>query len=176
MEVPWVVIGEISGPQGRRGEIRVYPHTEFPERFHAMNSVRIFQRDKETLVGCYGVESSRNHRKGIVLKLEGVDDIQAAEQLQGLLIQVRPSELKPLPEGRHYIFELIGLDVVTTEGDHLGTIEDVLQTGANDVYLVTPLDRKRTEPILIPVIEDVVLDVNVSKGHVLIQLMKGLLD
>ncbi len=176
MDVKWIVIGEVGKTHGLRGDIRIRPQTEFPERFLSMETLMLFARDGNTLVGTFEVETMRFHKQSLVAKLVGIDSINDAEPLKGLLVQVAPDELVPLPEGRHYIFQLIGLDVVTTEGEHLGTVDDVLQTGANDVYSVRPTDPDRREPILIPVIADVVLDIDLDKGVITIQLMKGLLD
>lgn len=176
MDVKWIVIGEVGRTQGLRGELRLRPQTEFPERFAAMESLLLFDRDGHTLHGEYAVEAVRFQQDSVIVKLAGIDSINEAERLKGLLVQVQPEDLVPLPEGRHYIFELIGLKVITTEGQYLGTVEDVLQTGANDVYSVRPADPKRRQPILIPVIEDVVQDIDVEQGVITIQLMKGLLD
>lgn len=139
--IKWILIGEIVGWQGNRGgELKVIPHTEFPERFGEMESIRLFkQHGEEPPHGVFRLEGCRSHKGTLILKLEGVDDISGAEQLRGMLIKISTDELTPLPPGRHYIFQLIGLECVTTLGQRLGTITDVLQTGANDVYVVKPI-------------------------------------
>ena len=94
-----------------------------------------------------------------------------------MFIKVGRDEVVPLPEGSYYIFELVGLECVTTTGVSLGRITDVLQTGANDVYVVKPNPGVTTmSEILIPAIDEVVLDISLEKGQVLIELMDGLLD
>ena len=173
----WIVIGEIVGTQGNRGEIKVVPHTEFPDRFFKMESVRLFQENKDTPYGVFPLEGGRYHKETLILKLEGVDSISEAEELRGMLLKVNEDELMPLPPGRHYIFQLIGLEWITTTGQKLGTITDVLQTGANDVYVVRPNPGvTELREVLIPVIPHVALDINPAEGVVLVELLDGLLD
>ncbi|NLJ80618.1 MAG: 16S rRNA processing protein RimM [Firmicutes bacterium] len=171
----WIVIGEIVGTQGNRGEIKVQVHTEFPERFSEMDSVRLFHQEQFFQV--FKVENSRNQKGFSILKLAGVDRIDEAEKLRGMLIKVGLDEVMPLPPGRHYIFELIGLECITTSGQNLGVISDVLQTGANDVYVVDPHPGVTAlKEILIPVIDEVVLEISPAQGRVVVKLLDGLLD
>ncbi|HHX01829.1 MAG TPA: 16S rRNA processing protein RimM [Firmicutes bacterium] len=177
MKTKWILIGEIVATQGSKGEVRVIPHTEFPERFLDMDHVLLFRESDPEPYGRVPVESSRFHKRFVLLKLEGVDTIEQAQALKGMLIKVDYRDVVPLPPGRHYIFELIGLKVVTDDGLELGVIDDVIQTGANDVYVVNPnpgLTKQRQ--ILIPVVESVVLDVNLEDQVVLVNLLDGLLD
>lgn len=174
----WVLIGEIVATQGNKGEVRVLAHTEFPERFSTMTEVLLFRRNNNLEPDfTFIVENSRFHKGFVILKLETVDNIDQALALKGLEIKVDRNDVVPLPSGRNYIFELIGLQVVTTEGLVLGEISDVLQTGANDVYIVKPqsgvTDNKE---ILIPVIAEVVVDINLETGSVLVDLPDGLLE
>lgn len=174
---PWIVIGEVVGTQGNRGEIKVIPHTEFPERFAQMASVRLFSEHQENPYEVFQLESSRFHKDALILKLEGVNSISEATQLRGMLIKVNEEELMPLPAGRFYIHQLVGLNCLSTDGQNLGTIVDVLQTGANDVYVVKPNPGiTRLKEILIPVIPDVVIEIDPEQSRVLVDLLDGLLD
>lgn len=176
-DVKWIVVGEILAPQGNRGEVKVIPHTEFPERFFEMESVRLFEQGSEDTYGVFVLEGCREHKGALILKLEKVDTISQAEQLRQMLIKVSVDELMPLPPGRHYIFQLIGLECQTTAGVKLGVITDVLQTGANDVYVIRPYPGlTKLKEILIPVIPQVVLDIRPEEGLVLVELLDGLLD
>ncbi|HBN96208.1 MAG TPA: 16S rRNA processing protein RimM [Firmicutes bacterium] len=176
-ETSWIVIGEIVSTQGNRGEVKIIPHTEFPERFFTMESVRLFEEDSQEPYGVFGLEGSRAHKEAVILKLEGIDTISEAEQLRKMLIKVSVDELMPLPPGRHYIFQIIGLECKTTSGEKLGVITDVLQTGANDVYVIRPYPGvTKLKEILIPVIPQVVLKINLDDGYVLVELLEGLLD
>jgi len=176
-ENKWIVVGEIVATQGKRGEVKIVPHTEFPERFFEMDSVRLFEDDSPEPCGSFAIEGARVHKEAIILKLQGVDSISDAERLRKMLIKVSVDELMPLPPGRYYIFQLIGLECRTTSGDKLGVITDVLQTGANDVYVIRPYAGvTKLKEILIPVIPQVVLEIEPDKGYVLVELLEGLLD
>lgn len=175
--IKWILIGEIVGRQGNRGEVKVIPHTEFPERFGEMEAIRLFKQDDEEPFGLFRLEGCRSHKGALILKLEGVDDISGAEQLRDMLIKVSIAELTPLPPDRHYIFQLIGLECITPSGQKLGRISDVLQTGANDVYVVKPCPGvTRQREILIPVISEVVLQIDLENKRVVVKLLEGLLD
>lgn len=173
----WVVVGEITAAWGNRGEVKVIPHTEFPERFLAMDSVRLFRANGEEPFGVFALEGCRTHKEALMLKLQNVDTISQAEQLKDMLIKVSVDELMPLPPGRHYIFQLIGLECKTTSGLNLGVITEVMQTGANDVYVLRPYPGvTKLKEILIPVIPQVVMDIRPEEGFVLVKLLDGLLD
>lgn len=173
----WVVIGEIVATWGNRGEVKVIPHTEFPERFSKMEKVRLFKADTEDPLVEYALEDWRLHKEAIVLKLKSIDTISEAEELRKTLIKVSVDELMPLPPGRHYIFEIVGLECQTTLGVKLGVITDVLQTGANDVYVIRPYPGVTAlKEILIPVIPQVVLEIKPEEGLVVVELLEGLLD
>jgi len=176
-QTKFVTIGQIVAVQGNRGEVKVIPETEFPERFFQMDSVKLFEKKGEQPIKIISLEECRIHKGAIILKLNGVDSISHAEMLRGMLIKVGHDELMPLPEGRFYIFQIIGLEAITTTGLKLGVITDVLQTGANDVYVVRPYDGiTRLKEILIPVIPQVVSEIKPEEGFVIIELMDGLLD
>lgn len=173
----WIPVGEVVCPWGNRGEIKIIPHTEFPERFQQMEAVRLFIKGADEPVGLFSLESCREHKDGILLKLKDVDTIDQAEKLRGMLIQVSVDELMPLPPGRYYIFQIIGLECQTDSGQKLGVITDVLPTGANDVYVLRPYPGvSRQKEVLIPAIPQVVKDIRPEEGLVIIELMDGLLE
>ncbi len=178
MEIDWILVGEVTSTQGTRGEVRVWPHTEFPERFLTMEEVCLFREDSRQPQRRLPVEGCRFHKNFIVLKLAGIDTMNQALELKQLLIKIHRNDLVPLPSGRHYIFDLIGMDVITTEHVHLGKIVDVLQqSGVNDVYVIKPSSSITTHnQILIPVIEDVVLEVDEKQRKILVNLLDGLLE
>lgn len=177
MDLQWILVGEVVATQGNKGEVRVVPHTEFPERFSNMETVRLFRKGTSEPEQICVLEGARLHREFVILKLRSIDSIDQAEALRGMEIKVTQDELVELPAGRYYIFRLIGLEVVTTEGQKLGKVTDVLETGANDVYVVKPYkgvtDQKE---ILIPVIESVVKEIAPEKGTIVISLMEGLVE
>jgi 16S rRNA processing protein RimM len=161
----FLIVGRILAPWGLKGEVKVEVITDFPERFAPHNFVYLNASPFE-------IESCRPHKQFLVLKLTTIDSIEAAEKLRGCDLTIPRVELPELPEGQYYTFQLIGLDVVTTEGELLGHIKDIIATASNDVYIV---ESKRGE-ILIPAIEDVVKSIDLKKGTITIEAIEGLLD
>lgn len=160
----FLIVGRVVAPWGRRGEVKVEVVSDFPDRFAAGQTVYV---DSEPL----RIEDSRFHRQHVLLKFAGIDSIEEAQKLrqQGLTIPL--SQARELLPDEFYIFQLVGLDVLTADGQALGRIIDVMATGSNDVYVVA---GERGE-ILIPAIEDVVLSIDLDKGRVLVEPIEGLL-
>ena len=166
MEKPrYLIIGRVLKPWGVRGELKIEILTEFPERFASLRQVFIGDDAK-----LYPVEHARLHGKSVLLKFKGIDLPEDAEMLRDQLVQVALEDAVKLPEGKLYLYQLIGLRVLTTGGDVLGEITDVLDTGANDVYVV----QDGTHEILIPAIEDVVKRIDLERREVIIKMMEGL--
>lgn len=162
----YLVIGKIIAPWGVRGEVKVAIETDFPERFGRLK--RVYLGEPAT---SFVLKGSRLHKGHALLKLDGCDDRNAAEKLRGQLVQIPIEEAMPLGEDEYYVYQIVDLDVWTTEGEHLGRISEVLSTGANDVYVV---QGERGE-ILIPAVEDVVLEIDLTGGRLTVKLMEGLI-
>ncbi len=165
-EPRYLVVGRIVAPWGVRGEVKVALETDFPERFKRLK--RVYLGEKVT---SFVLEGSRLHQGNALLKLEGCDDRDAAEKLRGQLVQIPIEEAMPLGEDEYYVYQIVGLDVWTTEGEHLGRVSEVLFTAANDVYVV----QGEKGEILIPAIEDVVLEVDLAGGRLTVELIEGLI-
>lgn len=165
LEVWNILVGEVVAPHGIAGEIKVFPCTEHPERFNAGSFVCLQEVTGERRIET--IQASRCLDRHVLVKLMGCTDRAGAERLRKALFFVREDMLTPLPEGRYYVKDLIGLEVVTTEGESLGAIEDVLETAANDVY-VTPGG-------LIPASKEVVQTIDLKTRKVTIQVLPGLL-
>ncbi|MBM3156698.1 MAG: 16S rRNA processing protein RimM [Chloroflexi bacterium] len=161
----FLIVGRILAPWGIKGEVKVEVITDFPELFAPCNLVYLDSRPFE-------IESCRPHKQFLVLKLASVDSIEAAEKLRECDLTIPRSGLPELPEGQYYTFQLIGLDVVTTGGERLGHIADIMTTAGNDVYIV----EGKCGEILIPAIEDVVKSIDLKKGTIVIEAIEGLLD
>jgi 16S rRNA processing protein RimM len=161
-----VVIGEIVAPFGHRGEVKVYPHTDVPERLVRMKEVALVGPDGAERR--YPIVRSRLHKNVAIMQLEGVADMNAAEALRGFKAVVAREERAPLPKDTFYMDDLAGLQVRTEEGRILGEIVQVLKTPANDVYDLGNL--------LIPAIKDVVVRVDLEAGTMTIRPIPGLLD
>lgn len=169
-ELRYLAIGQVVRAHGVRGEISVVVLTDFPERFETTEWVYL---GNEFEAEPYRLKKYRWHNKHILLTLDGVSDRTRAEQLKEQLVQVPIEEAIALPEGSYYLYQLIGLQVVTTEGKTLGTIADILETKANDVYVVTTEDSE--QELLLPGIPEVIKSVDIEKGQVTVELIEGLI-
>ena len=162
-----VLIGVVVGAQGLAGEVKVVPESDFPERFAQLQTVFVEQGDQGQLMTVTGSRWDASKRR-VILKLQGVDDRAAAERLRGAQLCLNVAELVPLAEGQYYQFELLGLEVVTTTGQSLGPLREILRTGANDIYV--------TDRALIPAIDSVVKQIDLPRGRIVIEPIAGLLD
>ncbi len=160
----FLIVGHILSPWGIRGEVKVEVVTDFPERFAPHKVVYLNTRQLE-------IESCRPHKQHLVVKLAAIDSVEEAEKLRGQDLTIPRTELYPLPEGKYYAFQLIGLNVVTTEGKKVGKVIDIMTTPGNDVYIV----KGKKGEILIPAIEDVVKSIDLKKGRIVIEAIEGLL-
>jgi 16S rRNA processing protein RimM len=161
----FLIVGHVFAPWGIRGEIKVQVVTDFPDRFAPGKLVYLDGQPLE-------IESSRPHKRHALIKLAAIDSVQDAEKLRGRDLTIPRSELRPLPEGEYYVFQLMGLRVLTTEGGYLGKIADIMATGSNDVYIV----QGERGDILIPAIDDVVKSIDIDRGEVVIEPIEGLLS
>ena len=171
-EPRFLAIGQVVGVHGLRGELKVEILTQDPQRFGQLERVFIGLEGQEPVP--WSMEAYRLHRGRALLKLAQCNDRNTAETLRGYLIQVPFEEAIPLEEDEYYEHQILDLDVWTAAGEHLGQIEDIIYTGANEVYVVRPVDPVRRE-ILIPAIEDVVLEVDLEAGRLVVELPAGLL-
>ena len=173
IEPHFLILGEILRPHGIRGELRLKVQTDYPERMiNELESVYIGKDPEEDDAQEYTIQSARFHQDYILLQLNEIQDRNTAELLRGLFVMVELENAVPLEEDEFYLFELIGLTVKSTKGEELGTIQDVMETGANDVYIVK--GRKYGE-LLIPVHDETLVDVDVESGIVTINLPYGIL-
>jgi len=165
-------IGEIVNTHATRGEVKVYPTTDDPSRFKLLDKITLKNTLSEKEAGIEGV---RFHKQMVILKLRGVDDRTAAEKLRNHSIYI-PDELAlPLGENEYYARDLYGMSVLTENGEVLGELFDILFTGANDVYVIKPLDPKYGKEILIPAIEKCILDVQIERKTMTVRLLEGLI-
>jgi len=163
-------VGIITKPQGIRGELRVLPTTDDPSRFELLVGEEILLRI-DGVEKPYKLQQARPHKGFVLVKLDGINDRNMAETLVRGTILI-PDELAlPLDEGQYYVRDLIGLAVQTENGEHIGTIGKILNTPANDVYVI---DVAEGDSFMIPAIKQVVLDVSIPNGTMTIHLMDGL--
>ncbi|MDX1615451.1 MAG: ribosome maturation factor RimM [Candidatus Promineifilaceae bacterium] len=167
-EDAFLVIGRIVKPHGVRGEVSVEVLTDTPERYTWLERVFVGRADPTPVV----VEGVRFHQSRVLLKLAGYDSREAVADLRSAWLQVPVSEGIPLEEGEYYLYQAIGLEVVTTGGERLGRVKQILETGANNVFVIDGEGRE----ILLPDIDTVVKDIDFAAGRMTVELMSGLLD
>ena len=157
-------VGKIVNTFGIKGEVKVALYTENINNFKKGNKIYVNNKEMQ-------IEKSRLQKNMLILKLKGVDNMTDAEDLRDSIITVERNK-KELPSGTYYIADLIGLDVYTDEGNLLGKIIDIYNTGANDIYTVKTLKGKE---VLLPAIKDVIKQVDLQNEKIIVHVLKGLL-
>ena len=161
-------VGVISSTHGIRGEVKVFPTTDDPARFKKLKIVLLHTGKELTELE---VQSVKFFKQFVILKFRGTDNINDIEIYKGKSLLVPREDAVELEENEYYIADLIGMEVVTDEGE-FGILRDVMETGANEVYII---DSKEHGEVLIPAIRDCILDVDVENRRMKIRLMDGLI-
>jgi 16S rRNA processing protein RimM len=169
----WFNVGRIVNTHGIKGEVRVISTTDFEEvRFAPGSRLAVFKKEdkKPTWVT---VESARRHKNFMLLTFEGMHNINLVEQFKEGMLKVTKDQLEEdeLEEHEYYYFEIKDCEVFSEEGESLGVITDILETGANDVWEVKDSKGKKH---YIPYIEDVVKEIDVEEKKIIIHVMEGL--
>ena len=167
-EPVFVLIGKFRRPHGIRGEIRMTVLTDFPELISPGQVIYAGER-----YSSYTVREIRWHGGDMLVSLKELPDRTAVEIFRNVMVYMKSEDMPELPEGDYFIHQLVGMEVITDQGEKLGTLKEILITGANDVYLVESPEGKE---LMIPAIEDVVLDINQDSGQILVHIIPGLLD
>ena len=163
-------VGVISSTHGVRGEVKVYPTTDDVNRFKKLKTV-ILDTGREQMT--LSIESVKFFKNMVILKFKEFNNINDIEKYKGKDLLIRRDHAVKLAPNENFITDLIGLKVVTDEGKEFGTLTDVLQTGANDVYVIESLEGKE---YLFPAIPQCILDVNLENQTVTVHILDGLLD
>lgn len=161
-------IGQIVNTNGLKGTLKVKPFTDNIKEFESFKSIYI-KKDNELIE--FKIQKVGYIKQMVLLKLEGIDDINEAEKYRNLYIQISRDALPDLEEGTFYIVDLIGCDVLTIDNEILGKVDDVFNTGSNDIYVVKDENGKQ---ILIPAISEVIKNIDVSNKKIIVKLMEGL--
>ncbi|MCH7718242.1 MAG: 16S rRNA processing protein RimM [Chloroflexi bacterium] len=159
----YIAVGWVGTPRGVQGELKVVALTDFPQRFAP--GVTLWAGGVR-----YTVRRARSHRGTLLVKFEGIETRGQAETLRDLLLEVPEEELAPLEENQYFRFQVLGMEVVDQGGQPLGVIEEVLDTGADDVYIV----RSAESELLIPAIDAVVKEMDVAGRRMVVELPEGL--
>jgi 16S rRNA processing protein RimM len=162
-----IAVGEIIKAQGIKGELKTIPLTDNLKRFDQIR--RMFFKSAAGLIELK-LEGYRVFKEFVLLKFAGIDDLTVAANLGRGLLLIPRDERPALPEGRFYLDEIVGLQVFTVAGEYLGDVDQVLQTGANDVYSV----RQQSRQLLVPALKSVIRRVDLPLGRMIVELPEGL--
>jgi 16S rRNA processing protein RimM len=168
----YLLIGEILRPHGILGELRMRVLTHHPERLIQLKEIYLSKSPDAVQVTAHKLDSVRMNQQYALLKLEGVADRNQADLLRQLFVLISIQDAIPLEEGEHYLYELIGLEVCTEAGESLGVLKEVLETGANDVYIIK---SPRYGEVLIPATHETILSTDVKAKKMIVRLPEGLL-
>ncbi len=168
-------IGKIVNTQGVKGDVRIVPSTDDIKRFELLKTVKLFRKNE---VKELEIERVWYHKKFVIIKFKGIDSMNDGELLRDFTIRISDEESIPLEEDEYFIRDLIGVNVTLEDNTKVGTIKDVIRTGANDVYVLKNLMDSSDNPkdILIPAIKQCIIKVNVEEKTMVVKLLKGLVD
>jgi 16S rRNA processing protein RimM len=164
----FITVGRILGAHGVHGAVKVQMYAESTEVL--TRSPRLFLRMPSGTVEACEVEWAKPHSRGALLQVKGIEGRDGAEGLKEALLEMPRQDLPALEEGTYYWFDLIGMEVFTRDGASLGSVEHILETGSNDVYVV----RGREGEVLVPALADVVIEVDVAAKRMRVDLPDGL--
>ena len=162
-------VGQIVNTFGIKGEVKVVPFTNDINRFDDLKKVYVTSRKEAKL---YKVENVRYHKNMVLLKLENINNPEDAEMLKNAYLEIDREDAIPLEEGTYFIADLIGLEVYSDEGNLLGKVEDIYNTGSNDIYVIKDELWKQ---ILLPGIKEVIKDVQIQNAKIIVHLIPGLI-
>lgn len=163
-------VGVITSTHGVRGEVKVFPTTDDPKRFKRLKEV-ILDTGKEKLT--LEVEGVKFFKQLVILKFKGIDDINDVEKYRQKSLYVTRKNAVRLSRDEYFIADLIGMEVIDEQNEKIGILKDVMETGANDVYVIDMADGRE---LLLPAIKQCILKVDVEQGIMQVHILEGLLD
>ncbi len=167
-EPDYLAIGHLRRPHGVYGEMVMEVHTDFPERIKS--GMKVFVGESHDAMV---IDGARFHNEGLIIKFQGVETPKGVGRYRNLWVYVASADRPPLPEGQYYFHELIGLQVADEKDESIGELTEIIETGANNVYVVTRPDGSE---VLLPAIPSVILDVEMGRHLMRVHLLDGLLD
>ena len=167
--LPNLEIGQIVNTFGIKGMVKVKPFTDDIRRFDELKTVYVEKNGNQTE---YEIEEVKYHKDMVLIKFKGIDKVEQAEMLRNSYLTVSRDSVEELEEGRYYIVDLLGLEVYTDEQVLLGTLEDIFNTGSNDIYVVKD---KQGKQILLPAIQDVIKQIDIENKKIIVHLLPGLI-
>jgi len=166
-EPVYLVVGFLRRAHGVQGEIIMDLHTDFPERFRSGRKLFVGEEHKVMTI-----ESVRSHAKGLLIKFKGIETPEETAQFRNQWVYIKATDAPPLPEGQIYQHQLFGFQVVDENENLLGELVEIIETGANDVYVVKNESGKE---ILLPAIPSVILDLDPARRLMRVHLLEGLI-
>ena len=166
--LPNLEIGQIVNTFGIKGMVKVKPFTDDIRRFDELKKVYV---EKNSNKKEYEIEDVKYHKNMVLIKFKSIENIEQAERLRNSYLTISRNSAEELEEGRYYVVDLLGLEVYTDEQILLGTLEDIFNTGSNDIYVVKNEEGKQ---ILLPAIQDVIKKIDIENKKVIVHLLPGL--
>lgn len=167
--LPNLEIGQIVNTFGIKGQIKVKPFTDDIRRFDNLKEVYV---EKNNTKKKYEIEEVKYHKDMVLIKFKGIETVEQAEKLKNSYVTISRDSAEELEEDRYYIVDLLGLEVYTDEQILLGILEDIFNTGSNDIYVVKSSDGKQ---ILLPAIKDVVKNIDIENKKITVHIIPGLI-
>ncbi len=164
----YLEIGQIVNTFGIKGMVKVKPFTDNIERFSNLEKIYIKNKSGQTE---YKIQEVKYHKNMVLIKFEGIENPEQADLLRNSYLIVDRETEEPLEPGRYYIVDMIGLDVFIDDNEYLGKLEDIYNTGSNDIYVVK---NELGKQVLLPAIEDVIKNIDMDNKKVIVHLIPGL--
>lgn len=161
-----ITLGKITSAVGIKGEVRVYPYTDYIERFSEIKELQV-----ESTV--HKIERVSYRKNMVVLKLEGIDYRNLAEEQKGKKLYLNKEDMWEIPEDTYFVADLLGLNVLNEEGEHIGILTDVIQNSAQDIYEIQMENKKK---FLLPAVKEFVLSINIEGKNMVVRLIEGLVE
>jgi len=168
----FLLIGKIIGVHGIQGNLKVYSYAESLSVFEPGSSILAI--NKQGIETTYTIKWAKPHNRDVLLSLEGIEARDFSEGLRGTRLYISKAKLPELEDGVYYWFDLIGLSVFTTENNYIGSVASIIETGSNDVYVVRDPNKDEDNETLIPALESVVIEIDLSQKMMRVDLPEGL--
>lgn len=168
----YFVIGKIVNTQGIKGDVRVIPATDDPTRFELLSYVYVLAgNDTEKM----NIDKVWYHKQFVILKFKEINNMTEAERYKNAILKIPAEMALPLEEDEFYMRDLFSMSVYTDDGEYLGILDDIIQTGANDVYVIKDNENNKKD-LLIPAIKQCIIDIDIPNKKMTVKLLEGLRD
>jgi len=170
MKCTQLEVGKVINTHGIKGEVKVMPWTDVPEQFEEFDWVYVKKNDWLIKLN---IEQLKYQKNNLIIKFKEINSLNDAEMYKNAILVVNREMIGEPPAGRYYICDLIGMEVITESGEKIGILDDVINTGSNDIYIVKNDFHKE---IMIPALKDVIINVDVGNNTMVVKLHEGLIE